>query len=269
MQERVLKIVIVLMCSLLIFTSLSLKMTKNVSANQDAYVITDKYTYSIGEQVEITLCGELILTSSTLLDYISYIIRDADGDYVWDQLALFMNVVCAIGYWQGPEFFIWNQTYRVYESHNGSLNEPFFLPELIPPTGEQVPPGKYYIYISVNGEEVSNATEIEIVEPIFQVTMDCEPKTLNLKSKGRWITCYINLPNGYDVNDISSIMLEDVIQNEWGDIQGDTLMVKFDRSEVEDMLSPGTYNIKVTGELTDGTEFEGYSDEIRVIDLGK
>jgi hypothetical protein len=46
-------------------------------------------------------------------------------------------------------------------------------------------------------------------------------------------------------------------------------MIKFDRSEVEDMLVPGTYNLKVTGELEDGTKFEDYSDEIRVIDPGK
>jgi hypothetical protein len=99
-------------------------------------------------------------------------------------------------------------------------------------------------------------------------TINIDPDTLNLKSKGRWITCYITLNKPYDVNDmdISTVLLEDTIPAEWGDIQGDTLMVKFDRSDVEDMLSPGTYNLKVTGELTDGTEFEGDSDEIRVIE---
>jgi hypothetical protein len=109
-----------------------------------------------------------------------------------------------------------------------------------------------------------------MIVPI-QTTIDIDPDTLNLKSKGRWITCYIDLPDGHDVNDIniSTIILEDTFPAEWGDTQGDTLMVKFDRSEVEDMLSPGTYNLKVTGKLTDGTEFEGYSDEIRVIDPGK
>ncbi len=103
---------------------------------------------------------------------------------------------------------------------------------------------------------------------ILQATIDIDPDTLNLKSKGRWITCYIEFSEGYDVHDIniSTIMLEDVIPAEWGDVQNDTLMVKFDRSEVEDMLSPGTYNLKVTGKMIDGTEFEGYSDEIRVID---
>jgi hypothetical protein len=99
--------------------------------------------------------------------------------------------------------------------------------------------------------------------------IDIDPDTINLKSKGRWITCYIDLPDN-DVNDIdiSTIHLEDTIPAQWGDIQGDTLMVKFDRSEVEDMLSPGTYNLKVSGELVDGTGFEGYSDEIRVIEPG-
>jgi hypothetical protein len=101
--------------------------------------------------------------------------------------------------------------------------------------------------------------------------IDIDPDTLNLKSRGRWITCYITLYDPYYVNDIdiSTILIEDTLPVEWGDIQGDTLMVKFDRSEVEDMLSPGTYNLKVTGELADGTSFEGYSDEIRVIDPGK
>jgi hypothetical protein len=102
-------------------------------------------------------------------------------------------------------------------------------------------------------------------------TIDIDPNTLNLKSKGRWITCYITLNEPYDPSsiDISTILLEDTIPAEWGDIQGDRLMVKFDRSDVQALLPVGTYNLKVTGEFTDGTSFEGYSDEIRVIDPGK
>jgi len=103
-----------------------------------------------------------------------------------------------------------------------------------------------------------------------QTIVDIDPDTLNLKSKGNWITCYIDLPD-YDVNDIdiNTVLLEDIISAEWGDTQNETLMVKFDRSDVEDILLPGTYNLKVTGELAYGTKFEGYSDEIRVIDPGK
>ena len=101
-----------------------------------------------------------------------------------------------------------------------------------------------------------------------QAVMDIDPDTLNLKSMGRWITAYITFNEPYNVNEIeiSSILLEDTIPAEWGNVQNDTLMVKFDRSEVEDMLSPGIHTLRVNGQLTDGTAFEGYSHEIRVIE---
>lgn len=102
----------------------------------------------------------------------------------------------------------------------------------------------------------------------LKAIIDIDPNTLNLKSKGRWITCYIDLPEGYDVNeiDISTILLEDTIPAEWGDVQGTTLMVKFERSEVEDYIGVPQESIElwVTGEFFDGTQFEG-SDTIRVI----
>jgi hypothetical protein len=130
------------------------------------------------------------------------------------------------------------------------------------------PDGKYALI--VGGSSILRYPSSSFNNTI-EATFDIDPNTLNLKSKGRWITCYITLNDPYDVNDIdiSTILLEDTIPAEWGDIQGDTLIVKFDRSEVEDMLPVGTYNLKVTGELTDGTSFEGYSDEIKVIDPGK
>jgi hypothetical protein len=107
-----------------------------------------------------------------------------------------------------------------------------------------------------------------IMNVSMSAMINIDPDTLNLKSKGRWITCYITLNNPNNVNDIdiSTILLEDTIPAEWGDVQNDTLMVKFDRADVEDMLLPGTYNLKVSGELSDGTVFEGYGDEIRVIE---
>jgi len=39
-------------------------------------------------------------------------------------------------------------------------------------------------------------------ETIIEAVVDIDPNTLNLNSGGRWITCYIELPEGYDVNDI-------------------------------------------------------------------
>jgi hypothetical protein len=106
-----------------------------------------------------------------------------------------------------------------------------------------------------------------ILEAPPPTNIDIDPDTLNLKSKGRWITCYIDIP-GYDVNeiDISTILLEDTIPAEWGDVQGTILMVKFDRGEVEDYIGSPQESIElwVTGKFYDGAEFEG-SDTIRVI----
>ena len=110
-------------------------------------------------------------------------------------------------------------------------------------------------------------------------TIDFDPDTLNLQSEGKWVTTYIELPEGYDVSSInvSTVMLNDQVQaeihpTEIGDYDDDSivdLMVKFNSSAVQEILEVGDeVEITVTGELTDGTPFEG-SDTIRVIDKGK
>jgi len=121
---------------------------------------------------------------------------------------------------------------------------------------------------------------VEVVtEPaIVEATVDIDPDTLNLKSKGKWITCYIELPEGYDVHniDVSTIMLNGQVSaelrpSEIGDCDGDgiaDLMVKFSRSAVQAIVQPGEVELTVSGELADGTKFEG-SDTIMVINPGK
>jgi hypothetical protein len=100
-----------------------------------------------------------------------------------------------------------------------------------------------------------------------------QPDTLNLKSKGEVVTVYIELPNGYDVNDIdvSTIRLNGVVQaltkpTNVGDYDNDgvsDLMVKFNRSEVENILSVGDeVAIAVIGKINSSV-FEGV-DHIRV-----
>lgn len=109
--------------------------------------------------------------------------------------------------------------------------------------------------------------------------MDFHPATLNLKSKGKWVTTYIELPEGYDASNINvcTMMLNDQVQaevhsTEIGDYDNDDIadiMVKFDRPAVQEILEVGDeIEIAVTGELTDGTSFGG-TDTIRVIEKGK
>ena len=114
-------------------------------------------------------------------------------------------------------------------------------------------------------------------------TIDIDPNTLNLKSNVKFVTAYIELPEGYDVAniDLTTVQVEiipaittakyDFVTDPAQylmDHDGDGIperMVKFDRSEVAAILSLGAaVELTVTGELTDGTLFEG-SDTIRVI----
>jgi len=117
-------------------------------------------------------------------------------------------------------------------------------------------------------------------------TLDIDPNTLNLGSKGNWITSYIEFPEDYDVNDInvSSIVLNDTVllqpkPIEIGDYDNDAipdLMVKFDRAKVIEYISehvPITQKfmnieLTVTGYLNDGTPFQG-TDTIKIISNSK
>jgi hypothetical protein len=101
--------------------------------------------------------------------------------------------------------------------------------------------------------------------------VDIHPETLNLKSNGRWVSCQIEPPDGYDEGDFnpSTVYLEGTIIAEHPLQTGHSLNVKFDRSDLEDMLVPGDdIVLTVTGKMNDDVPFSG-TDTIRVIDPGK
>jgi hypothetical protein len=118
--------------------------------------------------------------------------------------------------------------------------------------------------------------------------IDIDPDTLNLKSNGKWITCYIELPAGYNASNInaSTVRLNNnltpVLDRKYGfvkDQDGYLIdhdennitehMLKFSRAAVQSILMPGEgVNITITGRLYDNTSFSG-NDTIRVINPPK
>jgi hypothetical protein len=130
-------------------------------------------------------------------------------------------------------------------------------------------------------------------------TVDIDPNTLNLKSKGKYVTCYIELDGADPAEiDLSTVMLNGLVPvagfpigpiHELGDYDMDgvpDLMVKFSRSAlIASLAGPeaalrldergmdaaiehgATYDMVVTGMLNDGMPFEGM-DYIRIINPG-
>ena len=124
-----------------------------------------------------------------------------------------------------------------------------------------------------------NIDRYPLVEPwlIVTATIDFDSDTLNLGSKGKWVTVYIELPEGYNVDqiDVSSIMLNGTVQalttyTKIGDYDSDgipDLMVKFDREDLIALFNgktvPENYVMEVTG-IVAGRFFKG-RDIIKVI----
>jgi len=148
----------------------------------------------------------------------------------------------------------------------------------------------YFAYVhSTHNVQIIGTWVIGEPPPPAGITaaVDIAPDTLNLKSKGEWITCYIELPKDYNVSDIDiySIRLNDTfpvsllpkppvpVPTEIGDYDNDTipdLMIKFNRTALTSHIyhtlgiTYGDVTLKITGNLTDGTTFEG-KDTVKVI----
>ena len=184
---------------------------------------------------------------------------------------------------------------------DGELDDLFAIPErktgdyliqIIPEPGAS-PTDTYSLEVSAGGVTLMLADNAQIgdipsqgyiirsteakIEQIIPATIDFDPDTINLRCKGKVVTAYIELSTCYDVSqiDISSITLNEEVPaltkpTEVGDYDSDSvpdLMVKFDRSAVQNIISVGgQVEITITGQVA-GTAFEG-SDIIRVIDKG-
>jgi hypothetical protein len=135
-------------------------------------------------------------------------------------------------------------------------------------------------YIDLTERMIRYATKKKQVE----ARIDIDPDTLNRQSRGRWVTVYIELPPEYDPRGInaSTILLMDMLSPEldlkYGFVKSEDSyfvdhdgngvferMVKFNRQEVIQLLdSEGDVVLTITGQLLDGTEFQG-KDTIRIV----
>jgi hypothetical protein len=121
-------------------------------------------------------------------------------------------------------------------------------------------------------EETKVSVPIRIMCGPVSTDVEIVPHRLNLASRGKWISCHIRLPEGYDVADVNSysILLEEEIEPDWMwfNEKQNVVMAKFRRSEVEDILEAGEVELTISGELMDGTPFEGM-DVITVVEKGR
>lgn len=144
-------------------------------------------------------------------------------------------------------------------------------------------------------DESASYTATNAFPTMIEAEVYLSPDTLNLKSGGKWVTAYIELPEGYDVSriDISSVFLNGAVsavtnpkydfvtdRSEYlTDFDFDGIserMVKFDRGEVESILEAGdkvritfTGSVKYSNGVSSGmVDFEG-STVIKVIEPDK
>lgn len=122
--------------------------------------------------------------------------------------------------------------------------------------------------VIINNTFINNSYDIY---SIALATLDIDPDTLNLKSRGKWITVYIILPETCNASDINfeTISMGDgtfELGGEYGEFDNNVCTAKFDRSDLEDLIGVPNeaLELTLTGELMDGTPLIG-SDTIRVI----
>ncbi|MEM2089042.1 MAG: hypothetical protein QXF52_10305 [Thermoproteota archaeon] len=140
-------------------------------------------------------------------------------------------------------------------------------------------PGNYTVIFYLGSENAGSDIWVATITSIIPAKIDFKPDTLNMKSKAdeNAVTVYIELPAGYDVNniDVTTVKLFTAKGNvsaqtspiEIGDYDNDgtpDLMVKFPRQEVIKIVDAGDQiPVTIRGEVS-GNPFEG-TDTIKVL----
>ena len=218
---------------------------------------TDKPCYGQGEAVDVTATGWAAVSSIGSFPKVFWAVTNESGDAVfWPG-----NPLTAVGTFNGTLEGTWNQTFLLYQD---------------PRTWTPVPPGKYTIWfyevpLVPDYPPGWDPADLEIGDcgEELTATLRVMPRTLNVRSSGRWVTARIEFarPVAGDVEP-ASLHLEGVLASRVWMADGTTAMAKFGRGELIDALPVGTAaQVCVAGRLTDGRAF-GACDAIRVLDPG-
>lgn len=144
--------------------------------------------------------------------------------------------------------------------------------------------------VVVMGEPIDEPIEDDLEEDVpppppepepISATVNITPRTINLKSLGKFITASIELPNEFNVNQIdgNTVQISAIDEHSIEPISADKtrvegiesdscLLAKFDRRDLRNVLVPGDeVNITIEGLLTSGEKFTGI-DTLRVIEPG-
>ena len=224
-------------------------------------ILWGNYDYSGGSEESVQICTD---GGTPIVNYccIQGWTGDLGGTGNFDADPYFVE----LGYWQDPcntPYYPWDDVWIEGDYHllPDSLCFDAGDPNYIAEPNETDLDGKPRV---MGGRIDMGAYE----SPIFAEARIL-PQTINITSKGNWITCYIWLPDEYNVADIdpNSVLLEDLVPvaslsvNE----RHQVAIARFSRNDVQPILEVGDINLTITGRLTDGTVFDA-TDTIKVIE---
>ena len=102
--------------------------------------------------------------------------------------------------------------------------------------------------------------------------MKFTPRSVNLASKGKWVTVRLEFSGDVTANDVdlSTLLFEGQLPADSAKVlASDQIQLKYSRSAVHELLEIGpSVEVAVSGELNNGTMFEA-TDHVKVMDKGK
>ncbi len=123
----------------------------------------------------------------------------------------------------------------------------------------------------------SEDLNLRIASKTIQVAFKVTPQALNLRSRGKWVTASVILPEGYVAKmiDFSTLTINNTLAIKAGNLEDSTFTLKIDREMLEDFVIAGTVNLfhrqvsilRLTGQFEDGSEFSGTARIISINDL--